>query len=74
MMQATQLRWSSIDGKSWASSHDGIAFEIELIQEHGQPDIYTAIYRDIQNGGDWEYQGQLDTIAEAKASFVEHLN
>ena len=72
-MNATALRWSSIDGKTWTASHAGMAFEIELIQEPGQPDIYTAIYRDIQNGGDWEYQGQFDTISEAKASYEEHL-
>lgn len=71
MITSEKLRWSSIDGKSWTASRSGMAFEIELAQEPMQTDIYIAIYRDIENGGDWQYHGQFGTLAEAKASIEE---
>lgn len=70
-MNATTLRWSSIDGKSWRASDSAHLYEIELLEgKHGRFDTYRVVVSDIENPdliGDASRVDYVDTIQEAKA-------
>lgn len=66
-MTGTKLRWCTIDGTTWTASQSGTKYEIELSQTPGLPDNYIVVSYDIENGIGWDYEGQFDTLAKAKA-------
>lgn len=73
-MTMNDLRWSSIDGKSWTASCHQLVFKIEL-NSYGEDEYYVAKFRNIElnDGKEWELIGSFGTIATAKTEIKEYI-
>jgi len=69
-MKANDLKWSSIDGKSWrASTENGLIGMIELDEKAGRPDHY-ILY--VNNGTEnLEVYYEVFTRQAAEKCFLE---
>lgn len=66
-MTGTELRWSTIDGKTWTASCNGIKYAIDLSEIPGLSDSYVLASFDVNYKSAWDFEGQFSTLAEAKA-------